>query len=168
MDIAEELARIGLQEERLRFTRFDASVAWSLGIALRGAALERAAPVAIDISTHAQPLFYHALEGAVPDNADWIRRKRNVTLRFFRSSYALGLELQRDARTLRERFGLRDADFMAHGGSFPIRIAGSGCVGAVTVSGLPQRDDHDLVTRVMAAFLGVAVDEITLSATAKP
>ena len=51
---------------------------------------------------------------------------------------------------------------MAHGGSFPIRIAGSTCIGAITVSGLPQREDHDLLTRTLAKFLGVPADEIAL------
>ena len=45
---------------------------------------------------------------------------------------------------------------MAHGGCFPIRLAGSTLViGAITVSGLPQREDHDLLTRTLAEFLGV-------------
>ena len=57
--------------------------------------------------------------GATPDNAEWIRRKRNVTLRFHRSSYAIGLELARDKTTLEQRHGLKADDYMAHGGSFP-------------------------------------------------
>ena len=61
-----------------------------------------------------------------------------------------------------DKYGL-GADYMAHGGSFPIRIAGSTCIGAITVSGLPQREDHDLLTRTLAEFLGVAVDEIALA-----
>ena len=142
MDIEEDLARIALQEERLRFERFDADVAWNLGLALKAAADARGVGVAIDVSTHGQPLFYHAMAGTTPDNPEWVRRKRNVTFRFFRSSYAIGLELNRDGRTMAEKYGL-GADYMAHGGSFPIRLAGSTCIGAITVSGLPQREDHD-------------------------
>jgi uncharacterized protein (UPF0303 family) len=90
-----------------------------------------------------------------------VRRKRNTTLRFFRSSYAIGLELKRDGRTLESKYGL-GPDYMAHGGSFPVWIAGSTCIGAVTVSGLPQREDHDLLTRTLAAFLNMDPDEIAL------
>jgi len=32
MDIEKDLARIALQEEKLRFTRFDSGVAWDLGL----------------------------------------------------------------------------------------------------------------------------------------
>ena len=162
MEIDDDLARIALQEERLRFPRFDAAIAWELGLALRDAAEARGAAVAIDISAHAQPLVFHAMAGTTPDNVEWVRRKRNVTFRFFRSSYAIGLELKRDGRTLETKYGL-GPDYMAHGGSFPIWIAGSVCIGAITVSGLPQRDDHDLVTRTVAAFLGMDAAEIALS-----
>ena len=163
MDIDRDLARIALQEERLRFDRFDAGTAWGLGLRLKDAADARAAPVAVDIFAQGRVLFHAALAGATPDNAEWVRRKRNVTLRFFRSSYAISLELKRDGRTLEGRFGLKPEDFMAHGGSFPLLLAGTGCVGAVTVSGLPQRDDHALLTGVLADFLGQPGAELALA-----
>jgi uncharacterized protein (UPF0303 family) len=60
--------------------------------------------------------------------------------------------------------GLPERDVADHGGSFPIVVDGVGCIGAVTVSGLPQRDDHDLVVEALADLCGVDVDEIRLSA----
>ena len=164
MSMEDDISRIGLQEERLRFPRFDAAVAWELGLRLKDVADSRKVSVAIDISTSAYTLFSHAMDGATPDNAEWVRRKRNVTMRFFRSSYAIGLELKRDGRTLEEKYGLSHADYMAHGGCFPVRLAGSDlCVGAITVSGLPQREDHDLLTRTLAAYVGVPETEIALA-----
>ena len=163
MDIEADLARIALQEERLLFAKFDAGVAWDLGVALKAAAERRGVGVALDISTPSYSLFSHAMAGATPDNSEWVRRKRNVTLRFHRSSYAVGLDLQRSGRTMEEKHGLRADDYMAHGGSFPIRLAGPIVIGAITVSGLPQREDHDLLTRTLAVFLGVDVDSVALS-----
>lgn len=163
MDIERELQRVALQEERLRFERFDAEIAWELGRELKAAGETRGSCLALDIATPSVSLFSHLMEEAAPDNVEWVRRKRNLTLRFFRSSYAIGLQLRRDGRTLREAQGLSDQDYMAHGGCFPVRLAGSSLViGAVTVSGLPQRDDHDLVTRTLAVFLGVPVAEVAL------
>ena len=64
---------------------------------------------------------------------------------------------------LEEKHGLKDDDYMAHGGCFPIRLAGlDAAIGAITVSGLPQRDDHDLLTRTLAAFLKVKVKDVAL------
>ena len=163
MDIEADLARIALQEERLRFATFEAGIAWDLGAALKAAAETRGVGVALDISTPSYTLFSHSMAGATPDNAEWVRRKRNVTLRFHRSSYAIGLDLQRSGRTLEERHGLKTDDYMPHGGSFPIRLAGPTVIGAITVSGLPQREDHDLLTRTLAAFLGVDVASVAIS-----
>lgn len=66
MDPDIDLARIALQEELLRFQRFDANTAWALGLALKQAVDGCERGVAIDISTHAQLLFHHATAGATP------------------------------------------------------------------------------------------------------
>jgi uncharacterized protein (UPF0303 family) len=67
-----------------------------------------------------------------------------------KSSYAVGLSLKQEGLTLEQKMGLPARDYASHGGSFPIRVDGVGCVGAVTVSGLPQREDHELVAAVIA------------------
>ena len=36
----------------------------------------------IDVRRFGQPLFYAALDGTTPDNAEWVRRKSNVVARF--------------------------------------------------------------------------------------
>jgi len=164
VDIEADLARLALQEERLRFSKFDPGVAWDLGLALKAAAEKRGVGVALDISTPSYTLFSHSMAGATPDNAEWVRRKRNVALRFHRSSYAIGLDLQKSGRSLEEKHGLKHDDYMPHGGSFPIRLAGPTVIGAITVSGLPQRDDHDLLTRTLATYLGIDVDSVALAA----
>jgi uncharacterized protein (UPF0303 family) len=58
--------------------------------------------------------------------------------------------------------GLPLRDYADHGGSFPISVKGVGCVGAVTVSGLPQREDHALVVQVLAQMCGVDPSELAL------
>jgi uncharacterized protein (UPF0303 family) len=55
-------------------------------------------------------------------------------------------------------------DHAAHGGSFPLLVRGTGCVGAVTVSGLPQRVDHELVVEALAARCGVPLNDVALDA----
>lgn len=162
MSISDDLARIALQERQLQFPAFDEETAWRLGSCLRTLAVERSLIVVIDVRRPAQPLFYAALPGTTPDNAEWVRRKSNVAFRFHRSSYAVGLEMEQKQSSLEAR-GLPTADFASHGGSFPIRAQNAGLIGAVTVSGLPQRADHELVVEALCAELGQDYNALRLT-----
>lgn len=154
MDIDHDLNAITAQEKALVFPHFDAARVWQLGAYMHEVATARSLALAIDISTFGQSLFYSALAGSTPDNAAWVRRKRNVVEHFRRSSYAVGLRLQRAGGTLEDKHGLAVAEYAAHGGAFPITLAGAGVIGVVTVSGLPQRADHELVVEALCAELG--------------
>ena len=116
----------------------------------------------IDITLFSMQVFYAALDGATPDNPNWVRRKRNTVFRLFKSSYATGLSLLKQQTNLQAKLGLPDQEFAAHGGSFPIVVKGTGCIGAITVSGLPQRDDHNLVVEALAELLGADHDGLKL------
>jgi uncharacterized protein (UPF0303 family) len=154
MGLSEDIERVALQERELELPKLDAQVAWELGSRLRATAQERGLAVVIDIRRFGQLLFYSALEGTTPDNPEWVRRKSNVVARFHRSSYAVGLKLKAKNETLAEQQGLPLADYAVHGGSFPLTVKGAGVVGSVTVSGLPQRSDHELVVEALCAMLG--------------
>lgn len=163
MGLSEDLERVALQEHELKLPHLDAQVAWKLGVRLGTLAEERGLVVAIDVRRFGQPLFYAALEGTTPDNAEWVRKKSNVVARFHRSSYAVGLNLKATNDTLLEKYGLPVADYAAHGGSFPLTVVGAGVVGSVTVSGLPQRADHELVVEALCAELGRDYAELRLA-----
>ncbi len=64
------------------------------------------------------------------------------------------MEAARDGRSVLAEMGLDDRDVAAHGGSFPIIVDGIGVVGVATVSGLPQRQDHELVVEALADLCG--------------
>lgn len=162
MTIEQDLERIAVQEERLRFDSFDANTAWTVGTRLKALAEARNQAVAIDIQMNGHPLFFTAMPGTTPDNIDWIRRKINVVLRFHRSSYAVGLQLRKEQKTLTEELGVNVRDYAPHGGCFPIKLRGTGCIGTITVSGLPQRADHELIIEVLAQFLEQPLDELAL------
>ena len=149
MDLGELLA----QEERLQFAAFDLDTAFALGSAVVDLARRRGLAVTVDVRHGDQQAFHAALPGTAPDNDAWIERKVRVVRRFGRSSLRLGRELAEAGRTIEEQFGLPEAEFAAHGGAFPVIVRGTGPVGVVTVSGLPQADDHALVVEVLEAFL---------------
>ncbi|MGA2888554.1 MAG: heme-degrading domain-containing protein [Terracidiphilus sp.] len=163
MGLSEDLERVALQQRELVLPRLDAQVAWNLGVRIRTLAMERRQAVVIDVRRFGQQLFYSALDGTTPDNPEWVRRKSNVVARFHRSSYAVGLNLKTKDETLFEKQGLPLSDYAVHGGSFPLTVAGAGVVGSATVSGLPQRADHELVVEALCVELGRDYAELRLA-----
>jgi uncharacterized protein (UPF0303 family) len=159
MNTQQDLTRIALQEQRLRFERFDARTAWEIGGRLKALAEAKSLSVTIDIQLHTQPLYFYAMPGTTPDNVDWVRRKRNAVMRFQRSSYALGLDI--GEAKLEATWGLSTRDYALHGGCFPVFV-GDACIGTITVSGLPQREDHKLVVEVLAEYLGLGMEGLRL------
>ena len=162
MDITKDLAKIAVQEERLRFTAFDEDAAWTLGSLLRTKVKARGAAVVIEIRLARETVFFCAMPGTAPANADWARRKRNTVELLGQSSYATGLALLQEQSSLESKMGLPTRDFASHGGSFPIFVAGVGRIGTVTVSGLPQREDHAVVVQALADMCGVPAVDIAL------
>lgn len=156
----DEIEMIAAQERGLQFTSFSSEQAWAVGSSLRSAALARAAAMTFEIQVAGRTLFLCSTAEAPAGQLDWIRRKRNTVLLFGRSTYALGLELERTGRTMEERHGLAVADYAMHGGGFPIVLRGTGCVGSVIASGLHQRVDHAMVVVALEALLGTSVPHL--------
>lgn len=123
----------------------------------------RGLAIAIEVRTFGQPLFFSMLAGATPDNADWVRRKGNVVAHFRCSSYAIGLRMRQAGSTLAEKHGLPLNEYASYGGAFPLTAAGAGVIGSITVSGLPQRADHELVVEALCAHLGHDYGKLALA-----
>jgi uncharacterized protein (UPF0303 family) len=154
--------RLKAQEELLQFTSFTEADAWALGAMMRSLAVERSLSIVIDIRCAGRKLFYAAMPGTTPDNEGWVQRKINTVMRFHQSSYLVGRELEAKGAVLNETRGISPIDHAPHGGCFPIRVRGVGVIGAITVSGLPQREDHNFVVECVAAFLGTPLLGVAL------
>jgi uncharacterized protein (UPF0303 family) len=141
------------QEAELQFERFDNDTALALGQALVDAARRDSLAVTVDVRRGEQQLFHAALPGTAADNDAWIERKNRVVRRFGHSSFYVGRQLE--GTTMEEKFLLDGSRFAAHGGAFPVLVRHVGMVGTVTVSGLPQAEDHRLVVSVLREFLGL-------------
>jgi uncharacterized protein (UPF0303 family) len=160
--IDQDLARIALQEQTLVLNEFTEATAWELGTRIKALCEARKVGVTIEVRRGKEILFFYAMPGTTPNNADWVRRKRNVVELLHKSSYAAGLTNQRDNTSMEQRMGVPTRDYATHGGSFPIRVKGVGFVGVVTVSGVPQREDHGIVVEALALMCGVALDTVAL------
>ncbi|MGC4409568.1 heme-degrading domain-containing protein [Allorhizobium sp. NPDC080224] len=151
MSLIETIER---QESLLVFKSFDENVALDIGQRLVDLALSQKAPVVIDIRTSDRTLFHAALPGASPDNDHWARRKSNVTLRMHKASLRVGELNRARGRSVSADIGLDPMDYADHGGSFPVRVEGTGVVAAITVSGLKSEEDHAMIVTVLEAYLG--------------
>jgi len=161
MSIEKEMEVIAEQERILQFEHFNAETAWSIGSRLRQDALERVAGMTFEIQIAGRTVFLGTTDGAKGEHVDWIRRKRNVVMKFSRSSYWMSLELQLKGKNMEARHeGIFYTDYAMHGGAFPIVLRGTGLVGTIIASGLHQRVDHAMVVDAIAAERGVDVERL--------
>lgn len=149
------IAALLKQEQALVLPAFDETAAYDIGTAIRAVAAAREAPVVIDIRTASRRLYFSALPGATPENEDWARRKGNTVLRCHASSLRVGAQLAAKGQQAWPDAALDPKDFTDHGGAFPVTVKGSGIVAVVAVSGLPSRDDHEMITAELAKRLGL-------------
>lgn len=157
MPIKEDIAALIAQESAITFPGFTPDIAWQIGTTLRDLAIARGYGIVIDVRRFGAPhqqLFYCALAGTTPDNQRWVARKIATVARFHKCSYHVGRLLEQSGLTFNARYNLPEEDYAAHGGCFPISVAGTGIVGAVTISGLPQREDHNLVVEALCLITG--------------
>ena len=54
---------------------------------------------------------------------------------------------------VKEKYLIPSSDYAAHAGAFPLIIRDVGAFGTITVSGLPQRENHELVVTTLKQFL---------------
>lgn len=147
------LAELLDQERRLTFPRFDNDTAIDLGLAVVAEARAKALPVTVDVTRAGQQIFHMALPGTVADNDHWVARKVALVMRFGHSSFYMGRKAAAKGVPFHETYLVDPTAFAPHGGCFPIVVEGTGLVGTVTVSGLPQEEDHKLVVEVLERFL---------------
>ena len=136
----------------LVFKAFDEDQAWQLGSHLVACARRDTLGVVINIRTANRTLFHASTPGSAALNDNWARRKSNAALMFAEASLLIGTRNRLKGQTLVEQ-GLDLADYADLGGSVPICVAGVGMVAVVTVSGLPEREDHAMVVAAIRHML---------------
>ena len=152
-EYTELLTELLQQEEEIQFSGFNNDMAFAVGTALLDAARSKGKAVTIDSDRNGQQLFNVAMQGTSLDNDLWIKRKNNVVNRFGHSSFYMGISLKSKGQTIEEKYLISSSEYAAHGGAFPLIIQGVGAVGTITVSGLPQEEDHELVVTTLKKFL---------------
>jgi uncharacterized protein (UPF0303 family) len=149
-DILQQLLQ---EEQELQFAKFNEDVAWKLGSQLVELARSRNLPVTVDITRGTHQLFHASLRGTSPDNDEWVKRKVRLVYRFGHSSFYMGQMLKSKGRSIEQSYLVSESEYAPHGGCFPIIVKEAGIVGTITVSGLPQEEDHKLVVEALRNYL---------------
>ena len=135
------LAMCEEQEEKFQFDHFSRADALAFGLKLHDNAKKQPIPVAIEITVNVLVVFRYFPDGALP-----------VDLMQMSSLHFLAW-LEGNGESLESR-KLPADDYAAGGGGFPIRLRGTGVIGSICVSGMPDHmDDHQLVINTLAEFL---------------
>lgn len=142
---------IDAQLKGLGLAAWNEDVALELGHILTGLARARDLPVVINIRDAGRCFFHASLPGSSAQNDNWARRKSNLALYMGRASMAVTLDFRAKGRELSSE-GLSEADYALSGGAVPLRL-GSAMVAVATVSGLPEREDHDLVVEALGQLI---------------
>jgi uncharacterized protein (UPF0303 family) len=150
------IGRIEHEMATLQFGSFSRSDALDLGLLLVELGTTRSLPIAIDIRRGAHILFHVSLPGATADNEIWVERKSRTAEQYAEPSLLVGLRGRLGGGRIEDNAWFDQSRYAAHGGSFPLYLKGTGPVATVTVSGLPQKADHELVVEALTAFKGGA------------
>jgi len=127
--------------------------AWQLGTQMVERAMRENLPITIDITRGQHQLFHYSMPGTSADNDEWVKRKVRLVNRFGHSSFYMGQMLKHKGKTIEQSYLISESEFAAHGGCFPIIVKRTGMVGTITVSGLPQEEDHKLVVESIREFI---------------
>jgi len=149
-DILKQLLQ---EEQELQFKRFNEETAWEVGNQLVELAMDQGLSVTVDITRGDHQLFHASLRGTTPDNDEWVKRKTRLVYRFGHSSFYMGQLLKSKGKSIAEAYLLSESDYAPHGGCFPVIVKGTGMIGTITVSGLPQEEDHKLVVQAIKDYL---------------
>ncbi len=150
-------ASLEQEEQQLMFSSFSRSDALALALIINKKAGERFSdPLTIEITVNGLVVFRYFPDGSRKDSELWMVRKRNSVELMEMSSLRFKYWLEAYGATLEDR-KLAPDDYAAGGGGYPINIRGTGCIGSICVSGLPNHvDDHMVVVDSIREYNGLS------------
>ena len=146
------------QEEDLVFDSFDRKDALKIGTMLTEKCFDYRFPLTVRIFIGEIIVYQFAMKGHEENRFGWTLRKYQLLKETGHSSMhgKVRAELMDELKDLKAQ-----PEIYGFGcGAFPIRVKGEGIIGAVTVSGLPDPDDHVLVVHAIEQMLGRKTLEI--------
>ncbi|KUY28550.1 heme-degrading domain-containing protein [Elizabethkingia ursingii] len=133
--------------------QFNNRLALEIGMNIFDLATSRNQRIAIEIMRLNHTIFLYVDDDLSMDKNNWLRRKSNVAIQFQQSSLNVRNSLQISNTTLGEKYGLDEKDYVAKGGAIPVFVKNVGMVGVITVSGLQDEEDHQIIIEALKGYL---------------
>jgi uncharacterized protein (UPF0303 family) len=130
---------------KITLEKFSNKLALEIGLAIVNLAKERNQNIAVQIERLNQTIFLYVDDGLPADKHNWLRRKANIVKHFEESSLSIKQDLIQGKMTLEGTFALDEKEYLAKGGAIPIFVKNAGMIAIVSVSGLRDEEDHQII-----------------------
>ncbi|WP_407535298.1 heme-degrading domain-containing protein [Elizabethkingia miricola] len=134
---------------KIELDSFSNRIAFDMGVKIIDLAKSRNQHIAVEVCRLNQTVFLYVDDTLPVDKHNWLRRKANITRQFEESSLSVKNDLKEGNMSLEKTFGLDERDFLAKGGAIPIFVKNGGMIAIITVSGLHDEEDHNIIIEAL-------------------
>lgn len=134
---------------KIELEKFSNTIGLEMGLTLINLAKEKNKKIAVEISRLNHTIFLYVDDNLPADKHNWLKRKANISKHFEESSLSVKNDLNNGNMTLDGTFALDLKNYLAKGGSIPIFVKNSGMIATITVSGLTDVEDHELIVEAL-------------------
>lgn len=134
---------------RIELDSFSNRIALDMGLKIIDLAKSRNQHIAVEVCRLNHTIFLYVDDTLPVDKHNWLRRKANIARQFEESSLSVKNDLKEGNMNLEKTFGLDEKDFLAKGGAIPIFVKNGGMIAVVTVSGLHDEEDHNIIIEAL-------------------
>ncbi|MGG8496879.1 heme-degrading domain-containing protein [Tenacibaculum sp. TC6] len=130
---------------KIELEKFNNRIALEMGMKIVELASQRNQKIAVEVCRVNHTVFLFVDDTLPADKHNWLRRKANVAKHFEESSLSVKNDLAQGSMTLETTFALDTTHYLAKGGAIPLFVKNAGMIGVITVSGLKDTEDHQLI-----------------------
>lgn len=130
---------------KIELENFSNAIALEIGLSIINLAKEKSLNIAVQIERLNHIIFLYIDDNLPADKHNWLKRKANLAKHFEESSLSVKNDLIDKNMSLEKTFALSQENYLAKGGAIPIFVKNAGMVATITVSGLNDEEDHNII-----------------------
>jgi uncharacterized protein (UPF0303 family) len=137
--------------KNIELDSFSNRIAFDMGNSIIELAQKRNHSIAVEISRLNHTIFLYIDDRLPADKHNWLRRKANLARMFEESSLFVKKELEKRNLTIDKTFGFDEKDYAVKGGAIPVFVKGCGMIATISVSGLHDEEDHQIIIDALSS-----------------